>query len=214
MPANFKLVLDTAAPRVEWGYQQRVTAGEVLRVAYTTDEPIAAAWLELPDGRKLAMTVERYELSVLLPPDAAVGVAAVIVSDDVGNETRYPAVVLVAGVVVTPPLDSPPTAPFRGRPARTPERRRIATRSVLTARSVERVRGTSKPRQAAASAWSSSTRVRAQLRDHELTPATSSSAVRVRATGRTVAQANVGAGHVTRGDGPELLAALELLGVL
>ena len=66
---GFQLVLDTTPPQVEWGPPPRAVAGTVLRLSYTSDEPIAVAELHLADGRYLPIAVGASEVSVLLPPE-------------------------------------------------------------------------------------------------------------------------------------------------
>jgi hypothetical protein len=125
--ASFTLVLDTTAPSVAWGAVGGAVAGELLQLAYVTDEPIDSADLTLADGRVLALTIGAA-LSVLLPADTPQGAATVRVRDDVGNERVYPALVMLQGaIVVTPPV------PSRGAPPRRRVERR-ARRIVQTTR--------------------------------------------------------------------------------
>lgn len=151
MAASFALVLDTTAPSVAWGAVGGAVAGELLQLAYVTDEPIDSADLTLADGRVLALTIGAA-LSVLLPADTPQGAATVRVRDDVGNERVYPALVMLQGaIVVTPP------APSRGAPPRRRVERR-ARRIVQTTRMrartacMVRARTTSYSRLAASSA--------------------------------------------------------------
>lgn len=120
MPASFALVLDTTAPSVAWGAVGGAVAGELLQLAYVTNEPIDSADLTLADGRVLALTIGAA-LSVLLPADTPQGAATVRVRDDVGNERVYPALVMLQGTIVMPP-----PAPSRGAP---PRRRRLERRA-------------------------------------------------------------------------------------
>lgn len=116
------ILLDTTAPTVTWGAQTGTTAGELLQLAYTSDEPIAAAQLTTFDGTVLALTVGDAILSVLLPANTAAGAASVLVADAAGNERNYPALVVLQGVVV--PV---PRRPGGGPPRRRPARRRSRT---------------------------------------------------------------------------------------
>jgi hypothetical protein len=113
MGATFDLTLDTRAPVVTWGAVGGATAGELLEVLYTTDEPLAFAKLWLPDGRKLDMTIEADRLSVLLPADTPNGVSWIHASDDVLNEAPRQAV-NIAGVIIVPPPE-PPQVPGSSR---------------------------------------------------------------------------------------------------
>ena len=85
----FRLVLDTRAPRVAWGAVAGTSAGELLRVAYTVDEPeLTAATLRLPDGRELVASVLADRIELYLPPDTPSGAATLVahVVDDLGNQ--------------------------------------------------------------------------------------------------------------------------------
>lgn len=125
---------DTEAPHVEFGEATGTTAGEFLRIPYTSDEPLAAAELWLADDRHLELTVGLDELTVLLPPDAPAGAAGVWVADAAGNARLYPGVVVLQGIAPPPP---PAPRPVPGRPWPAPRsrvRRRIRTRSRVEVR--------------------------------------------------------------------------------
>lgn len=108
MTASFQLVLDTTAPSVSWGAAGGTTAGELLQIAYSADEPIDSADLTLADGRVLAFTIGAAVLSVNLPADTPAGPADVRVRDDVGNERVYAALIVLQGAIVpTPPAPTP-----------------------------------------------------------------------------------------------------------
>jgi hypothetical protein len=113
---------------VTFGEATGTTAGELLRLPYTSTEPLAAAQLILPDGRHLELTVGDGVLSVLLPPDTPYGWAAVHVVSELGSERTYPAVVLLQGFPVVVPEQPPAGLPRRRVPAR---RRLVSTRSRL-----------------------------------------------------------------------------------
>lgn len=133
MTSWFRLTLDTHAPQITWGAAAGTTAGELLRLPYTLDEPgIVSATLRLPDGRSLALTDTGTELQVLLPADTAAGnaTASVLVRDEVLNAATRTHVVTLQGVIVIPPPapDQVPR-PAGGLPRR---RRPPATRTVTT----------------------------------------------------------------------------------
>ena len=213
MPTQFQLVLDTTAPRVEWRPPSRAVAGTLLKLPYTSDEPIAVAELHLADGRYLPMAVGALELSVLLPADAPDGPAGVRVADDVGNWTEYPAVVQIGGVIVEPE----PTVgglPSTGAPtpaAAAPDRpRRRGDRVVDEQRSRSRAHGARIPpprrrgrRRGCAARWPRARRrppARARCLPRDCSPRVASGAARAPATS-------------CAGDG-QSIEALALLGVL
>lgn len=107
MPAFTQLVLDTTAPSVSWGAVGGTTAGELLQLAYSADEPIAFADLTLADGRVLVFTIGAAVLSVNLPADTPAGPADVRVVDDVGNERVYVALIVLQGAIVPVPTPTP-----------------------------------------------------------------------------------------------------------
>lgn len=105
MATSFTLSLDTTAPAIEWGAVAGTSAGQLLQVAYTIDEPgILTAELELPDGRELPVAIHDARLEVLLPPDAGGGFATlrVDVIDDLGNAATVEHMILLSGVFTTP----------------------------------------------------------------------------------------------------------------
>jgi hypothetical protein len=107
----FQLRLDTTAPRVTFGAAGGTTAGELLSITYTIDEPaITDASIRFADNRTLALEVLSDRLQVLLPPDTPDGNATVTVHtrDDVGNVRTQTQVVLLHGTIVVPP-DEPPS---------------------------------------------------------------------------------------------------------
>jgi hypothetical protein len=104
---SFQLVLDTTAPSVSWGAAGGTTAGELLQIAYSADEPIDSADLTLADGRVLMFTIGAAVLSVNLPADTPAGPADVRVRDDVGNERVYAALIVLQGAIVPVPVPTP-----------------------------------------------------------------------------------------------------------
>jgi hypothetical protein len=140
VPASFDLTLDTRAPVVTWGAVGGATAGEMLTVLYSSDEPLGVARLWLPDGRRLDMTIEPDRLTLLLPADAPDGVSWIHAYDDVMNEAPRQAV-NISGVIVVPPPEPPvtPGPPQRGQPSlhpvQTPQTRRSRSRGVARSRS-------------------------------------------------------------------------------
>jgi hypothetical protein len=145
MPGGaFRLRLDTHAPQLTWGAIAGTHAGELLRVAYSLDEPrVDSATLRLPDGRQVAMLVRADRLEALVPYDAPTGRARITARllDDVGNQATAELALDVAGGVGPAPA---PTAlprvqpsPGRSRPeAPTPEREvRVRTRAVASSSS-------------------------------------------------------------------------------
>lgn len=209
VPPGFQLVVDLAPPIVEWGAVGGASAGELLQVAYTSDEPIATARLQLADGRWLTMTIDADRLSVLLPPDTVQGWATVEVADDVGNTATT--TVLLQGVAMP---EGPPRSPG-GVPTRTPTRRRTftrrstiavsrTTRAVVTVRERATVVVTSRIEARLVSTT-------ARRRASSVTPRARRSTTAALGT-RTSLQVNVTRG-TRRGDDPEIEALLAL-GVL
>lgn len=137
MTSTFRLTLDTHAPSVVWGGASGTTAGELLRVAYVSDEPLEYAALILGDGRRLTLTVLPDHVEVLLPPDAPDGWAAIEVRDDVDNRRTYANVVQLAGigqppapeVVSSPGFPGPRSRPARARGPAAPEPRTVVLTS-------------------------------------------------------------------------------------
>ena len=211
-PAGFQLVLDTTPPQVEWGPPAGTVAGELLRLPYTSDEPIAVAELHLADGRYLPMQVGPLELSVLLPPDAADGPAGVRVADDVGNSIEYPAVTRIAGVIVEPE----PTVgglPSRARRRPRPQRRTIrGAPATVSATSSARIRAHAVTEPTAARSQSAA-RVRSSLASSSTAAARSRAVITARLQSASTASARDGGAGVRRGDG-QSIEALTLLGVL
>jgi hypothetical protein len=139
MPAVFELTLDTQAPAIAWGAIAGAFAGELLRVAYTTDEPaIDEGTLRLRDGRQLSVSVLDDRLEVPLPPDTTSGPATltVHVADELGNEADVDYMILLVGTTTIPtgpgrsshPTWSPPLPPEPPRVVTWPPSR-VATRS-------------------------------------------------------------------------------------
>ena len=210
---GFQLVLDTTPPQVEWGPPPRAVAGTVLRLSYTSDEPIAVAELHLADGRYLPMAVGALELSVLLPPDAADGPAGVRVADDVGNSIEYPAVAQIAGVIVEPE----PTAgglPSRARRRPRPQRRTVrGAAAIASSTSSARIRAHTVTEPTVARSRSAA-RVRSSLASSSTAAARSRAVITARLqSAGTAAIAGDGGARVRRGDG-QSIEALALLGVL
>lgn len=105
MTGAFVLTLDTTAPVVTWGAVDGTTAGELLTVLYTIDEPgITSARLELRDGRRLDMDVAADRLTVLLPADLPDGPATLraFVADEVLNTAQRTVLLHLTGTIVTP----------------------------------------------------------------------------------------------------------------
>lgn len=118
MTGAFQLRLDTTAPRVTFGAAGGTTAGELLAITYTIDEPaITSASIRLADNRTLALEVLSDRLQVLLPPDTPDGNATVTVHtrDNVGNVRTQTQVVLLHGTIVVPP-EGPPSIPAPSPP--------------------------------------------------------------------------------------------------
>lgn len=111
MSSTFQLRLDTHAPSVVWGGSSGTTAGELLKVQYVSDEPLASAVLVLADARRLALTVLPDHVEVLLPPDAPDGPASIEVADNVANTRIYAAVVQISGTALPPPPVVVPASP-------------------------------------------------------------------------------------------------------
>lgn len=137
MSSSFTLVLDTRAPVVVFGAATGTTAGEFLRLPYVTDEPLAEATLRLSNGRVLDLAIGADELTVLLPPDAADGLATIRWRDDVGNADT--ALLYITGAIVEPPPVPPPSPIPPPRP-KVPMRKRLSSRSTITARSTTTIR--------------------------------------------------------------------------
>lgn len=132
MPATVVITLDTRAPQITWGAAGQVSAGELLRVGYTLDEPaITAARLELIDGRVLPVDVLVDHLEALLPYDTPDGWAQLVVEleDDVGNAAEATLQVRIGGAIVEP---SRPPGPGPAR--RRPEHRTIVSPLVVRVR--------------------------------------------------------------------------------
>lgn len=133
MSSSFQLTLDTTAPQITWGAQAGATAGELLQLGYTLDEPgIVSAQLELADGRNLALADTGLTLEAQLPPDTPNGPATVrvVVRDELLNQATRTRTIFLVGVVVIP--EGPPAAgglpsPARRRPQ--PNARVIRVRS-------------------------------------------------------------------------------------
>lgn len=149
MPTTFVLTLDTAAPVVTWGGTGGTTAGELLVVGYSINEPQGtAARVKLADNRSLAATVFSNRIEVLLPADTPAGLATVEldVADDVGNAATRTTTVLLSGAPAppsAPPVEYP--APMPGVPGIRPRPRRPApqrheTRTRIASRSTSRAR--------------------------------------------------------------------------
>lgn len=139
MPSYLLLELDTHAPVVTWGAVGGATAGELLQVGYTLNEPaLVSATIQLADGRSLALTDTGLTLEALLPPDTPNGNATIraVVRDEVLNQATRALVVHLTGVIVTPEPTTAPESP--GWPV-TPRARRPAGPKVITSRS--RARG-------------------------------------------------------------------------
>jgi hypothetical protein len=125
MPQQFNLTLDTQAPAVAWGSEAGTTAGELLQLGYTSDEPIFRAELWLSDGRHLEITVNPATLEVLLPPDTPDGMATVHFWDDVDNEGTH-------GVLLSGTIAEAQASGFqRTTPRPRPGRKRIVGATVV-----------------------------------------------------------------------------------
>lgn len=125
MPSYLLLELDTHAPVVTWGAVGGATAGELLQVGYTLNEPaLVSATIQLADGRSLALTDTGLTLEALLPPDTPNGNATIraVVRDEVLNQATRALVVHLTGVIVTPEPTTAPESP--GWPVPTPRARR------------------------------------------------------------------------------------------
>lgn len=220
MPSHFTLTLDTRAPVVTWGAVDGTTAGELLRVGYTLNEPaLVSATVRLADGRTLPLDDTGLTLEALLPPDTPDGNATIraLVRDDVLNEATRTVVVHLTGTVVVVP-DSPTPTP--GFPARAPRpRRRRPAPVVVTSRTRARVRtrsiaGAGPPRSKPAIAvLRYDRRMSAELGDSSIAGVSISSITRAavpvaRASSRTVSRATI---HRRDGDDLEALAALGLI---
>lgn len=219
MPSHFTLTLDTRAPVVTWGAVDGATAGELLRVGYTLDEPaLISGTIRLADGRTLPLDDTGLTLEALLPPDTPDGNATIraLVRDDLLNEVTRTHAIHLTGVIVIP--DTPTPTP--GFPARTsrPRRRRPAP-VVVTSRARARVRtrsiaGAGPPRSKPAIAvLSYAHRMSAELADSSIAGVSiisiTHAAVPVaRASSRTVSRATI---HRRDGDDLEALAALGLI---
>jgi hypothetical protein len=152
-PAWPVITLDTHAPEVTWGTPVGTTAGELLQVAYTLDEPeLLDATLTLIDGRVLVLSVYADRLELVLPADASDGPATVRarVRDDVGNEAIRELVIVITGVPYVPPQTPPtPARPGWPQPRRRREQREhvVQVRSRVRARSSARVGATRRSRE-------------------------------------------------------------------
>lgn len=93
----FEVRLDTHGPAVGFGAIAGATGGELLQLAYTSDEPIASATL-VHGSRRLALTVHADRLEAQLPVSWPDGLAAIEVLDDVDNATTYADVVDIDSV--------------------------------------------------------------------------------------------------------------------
>lgn len=215
MTASFDLTLDTRAPVVTWGAVGGATAGELLDVRYTSDEPLATAKLELPDSRVLDMAIAADRLTVLLPPDTPDGVAWITVADDVLNEApRQP--INIAGSIVVPPDRAPAVGPGprRGFHPDRVETRVIRTRSRGIARSRARTSRTTNVR--SRGVIDSSSMI------HRSRISTSTTTAEVRSTARvssTISNGGVMVQRTTtavvrRREGPGEEEALFILGIL
>lgn len=102
MPTTVVLTLDTAAPVVDFTFAE-VWPGETFRASYVSDEPLAWAWLELPDGRRVDATILADRVEALVPYDATAGAGRLHVFDDVGNKVVFD--VRIEGAV--PPTEVP-----------------------------------------------------------------------------------------------------------
>jgi hypothetical protein len=208
----FTLELDTTAPVVTWGAVGGTTAGELLQVAYTLDDPeLLEATLRLVDGREVAMDVLGDRLELLLPADAYNGPATVraLVRDDVGNQATRELVVAITGVPYTPPEPpTPPPAPGGGgrpRPARERSRRRVQSRSRLRTRSA--AVATVRRRSHAVTAVDSSAAIAGARRGRTVVAVASRNAVRHERSVSTAVAASSTA-IVRRRDGEEFEALL------
>lgn len=207
----FTVTLDTGAPQVTFGAVDGGEAGQLLRIAYTSDEPLDSAYL-VRGPRRLALAVQDDRLEAVVPSDWPAGPAALEVLDAVLNARSYADV-----VVIESPVVALPTVPGgRGAqpgtatpPPRRRERRTLVGRSRAAARS----RGVAR-RQAGAS------RGRTRVRTHDrvvvgvagATAAPTADRYAVLASaygGRSRAPGREGA-TVTRRDGPDLEVLLLL----
>lgn len=212
MASGFQVVLDTTAPQLTWGAVAGTTAGELLTIGYSIDEPaLTAATLRLADGREQPMTVAADRLTALLAPDTPSGWAQVIavVRDDVDNERTAVLPVLLAGVA-PPPVQRPPS---QGPPAalRRPRRHRVRDHATLRLTSRTRVQ-----RELEASTATARIRVGVAVRatgaaaPNTLHLHTTTRTIATTATGGTRAGLRPGPGHVGRRDGPSIEEALLL----
>jgi hypothetical protein len=139
LPSHFVLTLDTRAPVLTWGAATGTTAGELLQVGYSLDEPaLVSASIRFADGRTFALGDTGLTLEVLLPPDVPDGNATItaLLRDDVLNETTETLVLYIASTVILPEPE-PPAPGFPARPRRRPRRLAptvVATRSRTRAR--------------------------------------------------------------------------------
>lgn len=214
MTASVALVLDTTAPTVAWGGITGATAGELLRVGFTLDEPgVTSATLTLADARVLALAVGP-PLELLLPPDTPAGLATLraYVEDDVGNTGTYTRTILLQGTVVVPDPGTPvSTYPTRSSRRRRPQPTTKRIRSRAQAKTL--LRTTSASSAASLNAGRAVHRVLVRTAITTSTPPGS--------TLRTLARTRVGSeahfasdvAALSRGDGRDLeeLLLLELL---
>lgn len=127
MSGHFVLTLDTTAPTVTFGAAGGTTAGELLELLYTVDEPgVESASIKLADNRVLALDVLSDRFQVLLPADTPDGLGRVTVKtvDAYLNRRTQTQNVQLHGVIVVPPDEPPVTDPFVPAPPSQPARRR------------------------------------------------------------------------------------------
>jgi hypothetical protein len=148
VPGSFNLQLDTRAPVVTWGAAAGTTAGELLQIGYTLDEPaLVSATIRLADGRTIALTDTGLTLEALLPADTPDGNATIsaLVRDDVLNEATRTRTIHLTGTIVVPETPATPPA-WPGRRVTPRPRRRIshtvASTSRGRARSIDKSRNT------------------------------------------------------------------------
>lgn len=156
------VTLDTTAPSVVFGNSSGTSAGSFFQIAYVSDEPVARAVLSI-GARQLLMTVLADRFTATLPADWPAGFVAVTVEDDLANDRRYDHVVEIdgGGVVTTAaPMQAAvglgSTVPHRVEPlfweVVVRVRERVATTSMVDARTRWDVRSATATRSAAAGA--------------------------------------------------------------
>lgn len=214
MSSWFQLTLDTHAPVVQWGEPTGTTAGELLRVPYTLNEPgVESATLTLADGRALAMSVLAGRLEVLLPPDAPDGIVTVRASlvDDVGNWAQaVPLSFPIGGTIVVPPTEPPPV-PSRPAGLKPRPRKFVSSRSRLrTSCPAEVRRGAVRVRTAADTASRASTRARTAGSSQLAASSSATTMVTVRVVDATAARAELSNVTLHRRPGPSIENALLL----